>query len=332
MKKNATIWLALATFSSSLILGIGNASALGFTHQETPVNAETELYLAQARTYKVKLGDTLSGIAYKNGISLPQLLAYNPNLRTNPHLIRVGQVVYISKPAASSTRKPTTTARKPAQRRSVGFANLPNQRRGGSNRVGARRGPANQQCFTNANDQLRVLLPETNFGYTLQDYPTFFWYMPELKTQAERLELKIKPVGADSFETYEFASTNQKAGIMSVTLPAKLGPLAEGKEYQWEVRVYCTARMFISATGNIQRLSTDKPELTQKLENAEVEDYPAILAEAGVWYDALSVLAGLRAESPTDSSLIDDWGKILQMIGFENISSVPLLATGDQPQ
>jgi hypothetical protein len=175
------------------------------------------------------------------------------------------------------------------------------------------------------------LLPDTNFGYTLKDYPTLFWYMPELKSPAERLELKIRPVGADSFATYKFASTNQQAGIMGLTLPEQLGPLAENEEYQWEVRIYCTDDTFISATGNIQRLSSEQPELSEKLEAVEVQDYPAILAEAGVWYDSLSILSALRADAPTDTSLSDDWSMILKMIGFENISSVPLLATGNRP-
>lgn len=325
MIKNAKVGLTLVAFTGTLLLGLGDSATLALTPQETRYQANNPIYLAQARTYQVRLGDTLSGIAHRHGVSLQQLLAYNPSLRSNPHLIRVGQVIYVSASAPTTVRRPPTT------RQSVQAFNLPTQRRTGSNRVGARRGPAEQACFANPNDNLVALLPDSNFGYTLQDYPTFFWYLPELKSQAERFELKIRPVGAIGFDTYEFSSDNQEAGIMSVTLPEELGPLNEDQEYEWEVRVYCTPRTFITAKGNIKRLSTEQPELAKKLEEAEVDNYPAILAEEGVWYDSLSILAGLRADAPNDSSLITDWTNIMKMIGFENISSAPLLATGNIP-
>lgn len=313
--------LAVSAFSASLLLeGIVYPSLAA---QKTIPQSSNypENYLAQARTYKVKLGDTLSGIAYKNALSLPQLLSFNSSLRNNPNLIRVGQVVYLSKPA--SRPKPSTTAKKPRQ--SVQTFNLPNQRRTASSRVGARRGDPKQECRNNEKDSLRVLLPDSNFGYTLQDYPTFFWYMPQLKTKSERLELKIRPVDGE-FKTYQFTSNNQNAGVMSITLPAQMSALEEGKEYQWEIRLYCTSQMFISATGNIQRLSTNNPQLASKLESASVEDYPAILAQAGVWYDALVTLVALRKENPSDTSLFADWTNLLKMIGFENIAGAPLLA------
>lgn len=232
-------------------------------------------------------------------------------------------MIYLSKPAS-----PPVAQKPPARRQSVQTFNLPNQRRIASNRVGARRGDPKQDCRVNPDDSLKVLLPETNFGYTLQDYPTFFWYMPQLKTQPERLELKVRPVGADSFKTYQLTSTNQNAGVMSVTLPPEMGAFEEGTEYQWEVRVYCTPQMFMSATGNIQRLSANNPQLESKLENASVEDYPAILAQEGVWYDALLTLAALRKENPNDSSLSADWTNLLKIIGFENIASAPLVVSG----
>lgn len=314
----------ISAFCASLLLQ-GNIDQ-AFAYKPTIPQASNSLQtsIAQAGTYTVKLGDTLSGIAYKNRVNLQQLLSINPSLRNNPNLIRVGQVIYLSKPASSSTtaKKPPNTTR----RQSVQTFNLPNQRRTASSRVGARRGDPKLECRSNPNDNLRVLLPDTNFGYTLQDYPTFFWYMPQLKNTPDRLELKVRPVGADSFQTYKLTSKNQNAGVMSVTLPTALGALEEGKEYEWEIRVYCTPTMFITATGNIQRLSTNNPQLASKLEKASVDDYPAILAQAGVWYDALATLAALRAENPSDASLSADWTNILKMIGFENIAGAPLLA------
>lgn len=47
------------------------------------------------RTYTVKAGDTLSGIAVQNGLTLAQLIAFNPQIE-NPNLIYPGQTVYLS--------------------------------------------------------------------------------------------------------------------------------------------------------------------------------------------------------------------------------------------
>ena len=45
--------------------------------------------------YTIKSGDTLSGIASKYGATLSQLLAWNPEYKTNPNIIYTGQTVKI---------------------------------------------------------------------------------------------------------------------------------------------------------------------------------------------------------------------------------------------
>ena len=47
------------------------------------------------RTYTVVRGDTLSGIAAKNGLTLAQVIALNPQIE-NPNLIYPGQTIYLS--------------------------------------------------------------------------------------------------------------------------------------------------------------------------------------------------------------------------------------------
>lgn len=53
------------------------------------------------KTHVVKSGDTLSGIAAANGLTLAQLLDKNPQYRANPNLIHPGQVVQLGGAAAS---------------------------------------------------------------------------------------------------------------------------------------------------------------------------------------------------------------------------------------
>lgn len=53
-------------------------------------------------TYTVKSGDTLSGIASRNGMTLAQIRALNPQI-SNPNAIRVGQVINISGASGQAT-------------------------------------------------------------------------------------------------------------------------------------------------------------------------------------------------------------------------------------
>ncbi|MGI5979340.1 MAG: LysM peptidoglycan-binding domain-containing protein [Oscillospiraceae bacterium] len=47
------------------------------------------------KSYTLRWGDTLWGLARDNGLTLSQLLALNPQIR-NPNIYRVGDVIYLS--------------------------------------------------------------------------------------------------------------------------------------------------------------------------------------------------------------------------------------------
>lgn len=67
---------------------------------------------AAAKTYTVASGDTLSGIASKNGMTLQQLLNTNPQFKANPNLIKPGQTVTLgggTTPAIPNVTQTTTT-------------------------------------------------------------------------------------------------------------------------------------------------------------------------------------------------------------------------------
>jgi len=66
--------------------GVGNSSFFG----NNPEVATARNYAA--RQYSVVRGDTLSRIAKREGLSLAQVIARNPQI-TNPNLIRIGQTI-----------------------------------------------------------------------------------------------------------------------------------------------------------------------------------------------------------------------------------------------
>lgn len=68
-------------------------------------------------TYKVKSGDTLSKIAVRHGITLKQLLDVNPQFKTHPNQLQVGEILNLpfeigsapTQPLPSITSLPTST-------------------------------------------------------------------------------------------------------------------------------------------------------------------------------------------------------------------------------
>ena len=86
------------TSNAGFAADVSNQLSSSFSNQELRVNhtlhSVTESYqIAQARTYRVRLGDTLGGIANRYGMSFRQVLSYNPQLRSRPHLIYVGEKI-----------------------------------------------------------------------------------------------------------------------------------------------------------------------------------------------------------------------------------------------
>ena len=67
--------------------------------------------ITQVRTYRyrVKLGDTLGGIANRFDLSVNQLLIYNPQLRSRPNLIYVGEVINLTEVKPPSRKERTYT-------------------------------------------------------------------------------------------------------------------------------------------------------------------------------------------------------------------------------
>jgi len=300
--------------------------------------------------YTVRLGDTLTGIARRHNVTLEQMLQANPSLRNDPDLILVGQKLVLPKGATPSVAdvlapplppqvEPKRVATSPTRRRPA-FAslNLPTVGRPGNREGGSKRGSG---CAKDKEQKLRVLLPEGNYGQTLQDYPTFFWYIPELErpTPVEFQLRRVNSQGQPGELVHSETFTSSGGGIGSLTLPATVAPLAVGQEYEWSIAVQCTLDgmagepdAWMIALGRIERISPNNPRLTAALAQADLGDYPAILAEAGVWYDALQMLVALRRQNPTDQELLQDWGNLLGKIGFSAIANQPLRCVQPNPQ
>jgi hypothetical protein len=171
------------------------------------------------------------------------------------------------------------------------------------------------------------LLPTTEPVLTAAKYPTFFVDLP--KSSAKEAELFLLSSDKER-EVYKTTVTlPHKPGIVSFSFPADgtMPPLEVGKNYYWQLSVVCGSQdqeEYMLIEGPVQRVELN-PNLVDKLKKAPPREHPAIYAEAGIWYDAITSLAQLRRSSPNDSTLAADWAELLKSVGLDAVAQIPLI-------
>ncbi|MBW4689724.1 MAG: DUF928 domain-containing protein [Komarekiella atlantica HA4396-MV6] len=174
---------------------------------------------------------------------------------------------------------------------------------------------------------LKALLPASNLGLTVEQYPTFFVYVPPISTQLAEFELRE---GNDSTVVYKTRFTLPATpGVVNFSLPPNktLQPLEIGKNYKWSFSIICDSEdrskdLFVE--GWVQRIEPSLT-LTSQIEKAKPRDRPALYAESGIWHETLMTLAELRYSYPQDSTLVAEWTELLDSVGLNNIAKEPLV-------
>lgn len=159
-------------------------------------------------------------------------------------------------------------------------------------------------------------------GLTVSARPTFFVYLPA--GAAEQIFFTLK----DQNEDYYYQKTlsvPEGASIVSFQLPEEAPPLELGKNYQWTFVVACQIPMRPDSpmvTGWVKRVSPQQVGLTQVDATPSVE-MAKLYGSAGVWFDALTILAQLRQAQPENYLAV--WKDFLGSVGLEAIASEPLI-------
>ena len=195
-------------------------------------------------------------------------------------------------------------------------------------------------------DAPTALIPETNIGLTLAEYPKFFVYLPALEVLKKEGCLNFLPeeitVEFDLFDEEGqsvYYITEMKlpntSSIIRIDLPddGSISPLAIGKKYQWDIYILLdpldrSHDLFIS--GWIQRIEAT-PTLSQDLQTTTPDNHPKVYAEAGIWHETLESLATLRQSDPNNSTFITQWQNILKSVGLERVADAPILGDNNQP-
>jgi hypothetical protein len=173
-----------------------------------------------------------------------------------------------------------------------------------------------------ANDGIprtEALVPE-EAGLTLKAQPVVYWYLAS--ATSHRIDFTL--VGLDPINPLleTTLAGDFEPGIQQIRLEDYDVELKEGVSYQWFVAVVPHPEQRLHDRiigGGIERL-TSPAGLQSKLDAAPANDAPFILAEAGVWYDALDSLSQQIVASPDDAALQAQRAALLDQVGIGELN------------
>ncbi|MEO1402645.1 MAG: DUF928 domain-containing protein [Cyanobacteria bacterium J06635_1] len=170
------------------------------------------------------------------------------------------------------------------------------------------------------------LASTSDLGTTLDSAPTLWFHIPV----QERTQNQING------ELVLLDENHQVLALETITLPSESGiigiqlshPLEVGRSYHWVFSILQhpnSPSQNPTVEGSLRRL-TPGGELRAALETARNPQARArVLAQQGIWHDALNELASLRRTEPNNAAVIQDWISYLGSVGLDAIATEPLI-------
>lgn len=175
--------------------------------------------------------------------------------------------------------------------------------------------------------QGRTILATKVWGLTATARPTFWFYVPYRSSAITAIDFHLRDESSSSNKTIYKTSVTpaQLPGIISVNLPETIAPLQINKPYHWffKIRMSCSINESDFAEGWVQRVSLNDG-LSNQLKQATPARQAALYAENGLWHDALTTIAELRAATSQTPTLTEEWTSLLKAVGLEPLATQPI--------
>jgi hypothetical protein len=143
-------------------------------------------------------------------------------------------------------------------------------------------------CSSQTGIPVIAIAPQQHVGQTTSLYPTFTWFMPDEKSYP--MEFELYELSDKSRKSLIRQPVQSQFGLMQFTLPKDRPALAIGKQYSWQVVVYCNKNRPSSALVAKAELMVQVPDPTLSAAMKTIVD-PLIRADRyateGFWYDAM---------------------------------------------
>ena len=196
---------------------------------------------------------------------------------------------------------------------------------------GGTRGQVNEN--TDFTKSVIPIVPENQFGVTVEAYPTFLVYVPPITDTSPTHYLEFVLIDENGYEVYvtRFQAMITER-IISISLPASAGlsPLEVGKNYKWlflKTSDNFAISDYLIAEGEIRRVELENL-LIQQLDSALPQNRAKLYAQSEIWYDAIAILADLYRENPNE--VRNDWEALLGSVGLDSLAKIPLIGSGSR--
>ena len=188
---------------------------------------------------------------------------------------------------------------------------------------GGRVGGGTRGAALDAPVSLSVLAPD-HVGITLQTQPHLCYFISKKTTHS--LEVTITEKRATKPVLEARLNPPEKGGIQCIRLADHGVQLRQNVPYQWFVALVTDPdrRSRDILSGGMIEVVPPSPALSEKLRRTEKAKQPFVLAQEGIWYDALAALADRIAASPKDLSLREQRAALLEQVGLREAAEFDL--------
>ncbi|MEM9162614.1 MAG: DUF928 domain-containing protein [Cyanobacteria bacterium P01_F01_bin.4] len=162
---------------------------------------------------------------------------------------------------------------------------------------------------------------QTNWGETLDVRPTFGIYVAE---PVSSLTFELKDILSNEIVHRTTFETIEGPGISLYQLPDTAASLEPDRLYRWQISLDCelTGKTDKADGVIMRRVASD--ELQAALDATPEADMPTLLAEHGLWYDAVKTLLMQRLRQSENETLVTDWQQLMQhpVVQLDNLLSL----------
>ena len=165
---------------------------------------------------------------------------------------------------------------------------------------------------------LAVLAPD-HTGLTVKAQPSLYWLISTRSPAPVELTI-VDPRASKPLLAVQLESVD--AGVHAIHLAEHNVHLEPGVAYRWYVAIVPDAARRsrdVLAGGAIERTEAPEPVRSMLASTPDAQK-PALLAQAGLWYDALGALCELIERSPADADLRRHRAAMLEQVGLREVA------------
>jgi len=188
---------------------------------------------------------------------------------------------------------------------------------------GGRVGGGTRGASLEAAVSLSVLVPD-HVGITLRSQPHLYYFIS--RRPAHPIEFTITEKDAVKPLLEARLKPLEKPGIQRIRLADHAVQLRPNVPYKWFVAVVTdpNRRSRDILSGGMIELLPASEDLSAKLTRTPKAKQPFVLAEQGIWYDALSGVSDRIDAAPKDLSLREQRAALLKQVGLDEAAEFDL--------